>query len=178
MKTEKEFSDFFVESCQHEAQFDDYVNDVAKNYWSDLTTHLNTYFTNEDRLKITQKAAELLSENLKKVPLDEISSKEARTEAWASAIRNFVQNNYWGFQSTTRKPKIKQTEEQQIFWKIFKYTWAFFQSMIVLKIAVYYFGLESASNPEETSVLWVWFFFSISVGSLAFFAYRNRHDKD
>ena len=169
MKTEKEFSDFFIKSCQYEIKFKDFVHVIAKNYWSDLTTHLNAYFTNEDRLKITQMAAELLSEQLK------INSPD---QAWINVIRHFVQNNYWGFQTISQKPKIKQTEEQQIFWKIFKYTWAFFQSMIVLKIAVYYFGLESARDPEQTSVFWVWLFFSISVGSLAFFAYRNRHDKD
>lgn len=169
MKTEKEYSDFFVESCQHEEKFRAYVSGIAKSYWSDLTTHLNAYFTNEDRLKITQKSAELLAENVKKLNLD---------QAWPSVIRNFVQNNYWGYHLTSQKPKIKQTEEQKIFWKIFSYTWAFFQSMIVLKIAVYYYGLESARDPEQTSVLWVWLFFSISVGSLAFFAYRHRHEKD
>lgn len=171
MKTEKEFSDFFVESCQltKNDPLAAYVTEIAKNYWSDLTTHLSTYFSNEDRLQITQKAAELLAENLKTVPTD---------QAWPQVIRSFVQNNYWGFQQITKKPKKKQTEEQQIFWKIFKYAWAFFQSMIVLKIAVYYFGLESAENPDQTSVLWVWFFFSVSVGSLAWFAYRNRNDRD
>lgn len=165
VKTEKEFSDFFIESCQNT----DDIAEIAKTYWSDLTTHLSTYFSNEDRLKITQKAAEMLSENLKtKTP----------AEAWPLVIRHFVENNYWGFQQISKKPKTKKTEEQLTFWKIFKYAWAFFQSMIILKIAVYYFGLESAQNPEQTSVLWVWFFFSVSVGSLAFFAYRNRNDQD
>lgn len=95
MKTEQEFSDFFVESCQHENKFNDYVNSIAKNYWLDLTAHLNTYFTNDDRLQITKKAAELLSENLNTMPQE---------EAWPSVIRDFIQNN-WGFQSVIKKPK-------------------------------------------------------------------------
>lgn len=169
MKSKKEFSDIFVQVCQHEKQHNDFVAAIAKNYWSDLTTHLSTYFRNEDRLKITRKAAELLSENLKKAPAE---------QAWTLVIRDFLEKNYWGFQQIIKKPKEKLTQEQEIFWKIFKYAWAFFQSMIVLKIAVYYFGLESAQNPAQTSVLWVWFFFSISVSSLVFFAYQNRNDRD
>ena len=169
MKTEKEFSDFFIESCQHDIKFNEYVEAIAKNHWVDLTAHLNTYFSNENRLQITKNAAELLSENLKNTVL---------VQAWPQVIRDFVQNNYWGFQNITKKPKIKQTEEQQIFWKVFKYIWAFVQSMFILKVAVYYFGLESAENPNQTSVIWVWLFFSISAGSLIYFAYRNRNDKD
>lgn len=169
MKTEKEFSDFFVESCQHENKFNDYVHNIAGTYWIDLTGHLNTYFTNEDRLQITKKAAELLSENIKTT---------AQEQAWPIVIRDFLQNNYWGFQSTTKKPKLKQTEEQQVFWKFFKYTWAFIQSMFIIKTAVYFFGIKAASNPDQVSIGWMWLFFTISAASLFFFAYRNRNDKD
>lgn len=169
MKTENEFANYFIDSCQHEQQFNQYVVNVSKTYWMDLTTHLSGYFTNEDRLAITQKAAEHLSENLKLTAPD---------LAWANVIRHFIQHNQWGYTTSNTKPIIKKTEEQKIFWKFFKYAWAFFQSMIVLKIAVYYYGLESAEHPDEVSVLWVWMFFGISVGSLFFFAYRNRNEKD
>lgn len=169
MKTEKEFCDYFLDSCQHEKQFDDYLKNLAPNYWNDLTTHLNSYFKDEDRLRITQKAAELLSQNLKLKPIE---------NAWPEVIRNFINENQWGFSTTNIRPVKKQTEEQKIFWSLFKYTWAFIQSMIILKIAVYYFGLESAQNPDETNVLWVWLFFGISAGSLALFAFRNRNDHD
>lgn len=168
MKTEQEFSDFFVESCQHENKLKEYVSTIAKNYWLDLTAHLNTYFTNEDRLQITKKAAELLSENLKTMPQE---------EAWPSVIRDFIQHN-WGFQSISRKPKIKKTEDQEIFWKIFKYVWAFIQSMFIIKTAVYFFGIKATNDPDEMSIGWMWLFFAISTASLAYFAYRNRHDKD
>lgn len=169
MKTEKEFSEFFVDSCQHESQHKELVQNTSATYWMDLTTHLSGYFSNEDRLAITKKAGELLSLNLKTLPAE---------TAWAGVIRNFIQNNQWGFSTTSKKPAIKQTEEQKIFWNLFKYAWAFFQSMIILKIAVYYFGLESAERPDEISVLWVWLFFGLSTGSLFYFAYRNRKDKD
>lgn len=169
MKTEKEFSDFFVDSCQHEPIYSDLVKSVSNTYWLDLTTHLSGYFSNEDRLAITQKAAETFSLNLKNQPPE---------TAWREVIRNFIQNNQWGYITSNKKPVVKQTEEQKIFWTLFKYTWAFFQSMVILKIAVYYFGLESAERPDEISVVWVWLFFALSTGSLFFFAYRNRQDKD
>lgn len=169
MKTEKEFADFFIDSCRHDPQFNEYVLNVSKTYWVDLTTHLSGHFSNEDRLAITKKAAELLSDNL----------KNSRTDlAWSNVIRDFVVNSQWGYNTTNTKPTVKKTEEQKIFWRFFKYAWAFFQSMIILKIAVYYYGLESAEHPDEVSVGWVWLFFGISVGSLFFFAYRNRNEKD
>ncbi len=166
MKTEKEFSDYFVDSCSHEPNQHELVVSISKTYWMDLTTHLTGYFSNEDRLEITKIAALKLSENL------------TSNTPWAHVIRNFTQTNQWGFKTISKKPIIKQTEEQKIFWQLFKYAWALFQSMIVLKIAVYYFGLESAERPDEISVVWVWLFFGVSAGSLAFFAYRNRNDKD
>lgn len=169
MKTEKEFSDFFVESCQHENKFKDLVLEVAQNYWLDLTAHLNTYFSNEDRLQITAKAAAKLSENL---------TEPSRQEAWANVVRDFLQNNYWDFQKIVKRPTKKKTEEQRIFWKFFKYTWAFVQSMFIIKTAVYFFGVEAARRPDELSIGWMWLFFAISTASLFYFAYRNRHDMD
>lgn len=167
MKTEKEFSDFFVESCQHEIELHDYVVNIAKNYWLDLTAHLNTYFSNEDRLRITQKAAALLAAQLRSGKFE---------TAWPKVIRDFLQNNYWGFRPVTKKPKVKKTEEQEIFWKFFKYTWAFVQSMFIIKTAVYFFGIEAAMHPGEMSIGWMWLFFAISTALLFYFAYRNRHD--
>lgn len=182
MKTEKEFSDFFVESCQHgnpqknqqEDKYKGYISEIAKNYWLDLTTHLNTYFSNEDRLAITEKAALMLSEKLKNQPQQEALPQEA----WPDVIRDFLQNNYWGFKKTGKKPEKKKTEEQRIFWKFFKYAWAFVQSTFLIKTAVYFFGVESAWRPNEISIWWMWLFFAMSTVSLFYFAYRNRHDKD
>lgn len=175
MKTEKEFSEFFFDSCEHAPAFADFVRHTSTNYWSDMTAHVSEYFSSEDRLAITEKAARRLSDELKSISIH--SSDEAMTQAWVRVIRNFIDNRQWGYETVRKKPKAKQTEEQKIFWKLFRYTWAFFQSMVILKIAVYYFGLESADKPDETSVIWVWLFFGLSAGSLAYFAYRNRNDQ-
>lgn len=169
MKTEKEFSDFFIASCQSQLTPEQqaFFVEKSKTYWLDLTSHLSTYFSNEDRLAITAKAAQFLDQNLQTEPLE---------NAWVQVLRDFNTQKYWGYKTTTQKPKPVKTEEQKIFWQLFKYVWALFQSMIVLKIAVYYFGLGSAEHPDQISVFWVWLFFLISAGSLALFAYRNRHD--
>ncbi len=168
MKTEKEFSDYFTQSCPHDLKDHELVLQISKSYWKDLTSHLVGYFEYEARLDITQKAGHLLSQNLMALP---------KEEAWAQVIRNFSQNAGWSHRTISKKPKAKKTEEQLIFWKLFKYVWVFFQSMIILKTAVYFFGLESAQYPDQVSVHWVWFFFSISASSLIFFAYRNFGDK-
>jgi len=167
MKTESEFSEYFIEQCHCEPSDHAQVQLISQQYWTDLTSHLTTYFSYEDRLRITALAAHQLAELM----------RQKKSDAWPTVIRDFVQNDYWDAVPITRKPAAKKTEEQKIFWKLFKYGWAFFQSMIVLKIAVYYFGLESASRPDDISVGWVWLFFSLSVGSLGYFAYRNRHDQ-
>ncbi|MBC7421397.1 MAG: hypothetical protein H7328_11775 [Bdellovibrio sp.] len=169
MKTEKEFSDYFTSHCSHNAADEDYVVQISKTYWSDLTTHLQGYFEYDRRLAITQKAAHLLGQSLAIHP---------RQTVWANVIRDFVENNSWGHPMVMKKPKAKRTEEQKIFWQLFKYIWAFFQSMIIIKTAVYFFGLESTQHPDRVSGVWVWFFFSLSTTSLLFFAFRNYGDKD
>ena len=166
VKTEKEFSEFFVESCAAPNQ-QDFVRNLSAHYWSDLTTHLNRYFSNEDRLLITKQAAKELSDQL------QIEKPE---EAWKKVIRSFA-GNCWGFVSQDRKPQSKKTEEQLIFWKFFKYAWAMFQATILVKIAILYFGLSSAENPEQISSIWIVLACAVSLGSLGFFAYRNRNDK-
>ena len=173
MKTENEFSEYFLSESQLHfpvhSEDDVYLKKLSGFYWADLTSHLSFYFSPADRLLITKKAAQLLAEGERKHGLD---------EAWKNVLRNFNQNNFWDFERITEKPKKIQTEEQKIFWKLFRYTWAFFQAMVILKIAVYYFGLESADHPDQTNVAWVGFFFGLSFLSLVFFAYRNRNDKN
>ena len=169
MKTENEFSEYFLIHCSKKLSQSPELITLSRNYWSDLTSHLSSYFSNESRLKISEIAADKLSTEAQVLSL---------AEAWKIVLRDFNKNQYWGFEQIKHKPKKIKTEEQKIFWKLFGYAWAFFQSMIILKIAVYYFGLESASHPDQVNVLWVWFFFGLSASSLAFFAYRHRHDKN
>jgi hypothetical protein len=167
MKTENEFSEYFLIHCTKNMKFSEDLHFVSKNYWSDLTSHLPYFFSHEARLSITEIAAEKFCQEVQ---------QNTFQLAWQNVIRDFNKNNFWGFQQILIKPKAVKNEEQKIFWQLFKYTWAFFQSMIILKIAVYYFGLESASHPDQVNVIWVWFFFSLSAGSLGYFAYRNRND--
>ena len=167
MKTEKEFSEFFVDSCLASREHD-FVNELSAHYWSDLTTHLSRYFSNDDRLKITKRAAQELSEHLQ---------TQSPEEAWKSVIRSFVTHSCWGFASQKKKPEAKKTEEQLIFWKFFKYAWVLFQAMILVKIAILFFGLRSAENPSQVSSIWIWVICLFSLASLGLFAYRNRNDK-
>ncbi len=166
MKTEDEYSQLFLENCQIEKSNE--LELLSKNYWSDLTSHLQGHFSHESRQTITITAANKLNLELKKGRL--------LNEAWSDVIRDFISNNLWNESTTRIKPLKKQTEEQIIFWRLFRYTWSFFQAMVILKIAVYYFGLEGANRPDEIHPAWVWVFFGLSAGSLTYFAYRNRND--
>lgn len=196
MKTENQLNEVFKTSCQNilnaeissnffESEIINNPNiyifftQLSTNYWNDLTSHLPYFFSYEDRLAITLLASEkfinFIKSDLNKS--DPFKIKIQLEDCWKQVLLDFNKNNYWNFQQIIKKAHVEKTEEQKIFWKLFKYAWAFIQSMIILKIAVYYFGLESADHPDQTSVAWVWIFFILSVSSLVFFAYRNRHDK-
>lgn len=196
MKTENQLNEVFKTSCQNilnaeissnffESEIINNPNNyifftqLCTNYWNDLTSHLPYFFSYDDRLAITLLASEKLINFIKSDlnKSDPINRNIQLEDSWKQVLLDFNKNNYWNFQQIIKKAYVEKTEEQKIFWKLFKYAWAFFQSMIILKIAVYYFGLESADHPDQTSVVWVWIFFILSVCSLVFFAYRNRHDK-
>lgn len=166
MKTEQEFSDFFTESSVQSGVDPQLAAELSKKYWIDLTSHLNRYFSAADRDSITRLAAQKFAEQLK--------NEEPET-AWKNVVRSFISENNWNFKFSDKKPEVKKTEEQVIFWNLFKYGWALFQSMVILKIAVMYFGLQSALHPE-TNPFWLLFFIGLAAGSLFFFAYRNRND--
>lgn len=167
MKTEKEFSEIFKSFCTCSEIHQPYTTEVSAHYWTDLTSHLNRYFSNEDRVLITEKAAQELSFNLK---------SQLPGDAWKDVIRSFIAGNHWNFSTVEKKPEIKKTEEQKIFWKFFNYAWMLFLAMIIFKFAILYMGMQSAENPNQVSPFWVVLICALSVGSLAYFAYRNRND--
>ncbi len=167
MKTETEYQQLFLENCAAE---NPEAAVIAKHYWIDMTAHLTSYFSHESREYITIYAAGLLKEKIK--------NGIAADQAWKDVIRDFLSNNYWTQSPQIKKPEVKKTEEQKIFWHLFKYGWALFQAMIVIKIAIYYFGIEGAAHPDQTNPAWVWVFFGISLISLFAFAYRNRKDEN
>ncbi len=169
VQTEKEFSQIFAGSCKCEGDHKAFVDGLAAHYWTDLTAHLNRYFSNEDRLLITQKAANELALHLK---------QNRPHDAWKNVIRDFTASGYWGFLSISEKPAQKKTEDQKIFWKFFKYAWALFQAMVLVKIAILFVGLRAAQNPNGRNQLWVWIVCALALGSLGFFAYRNRNEGD
>jgi hypothetical protein len=169
VKTEKEFSEIFVNACLCGEDNRLFVTELSSQYWTDMTSHLNRYFSNEDRLFITKKAGRDLSARLK---------RESPEDAWKNTIRDFTESGYWGYVSQSHKPAVQKTEDQKIFWKFFKYTWALFQAMILVKIAILFFGLKAAENPETTNQIWVWIACAFSLASLGYFAWRNRADND
>jgi hypothetical protein len=172
VKTEKEFSESFVEAYRQAKPQILWLNEVqmlSPHYWSDLTSHLSSYFSNEDRLAITKKAATLLAHQ---------SQARSCDEAWKTVLRNFNEKHYWNFQQISHKPKVEKTEEQKIFWKLFKYISTLLISLLVLKTGFYLVGMRSANNPDQVSPYWVWFIFGLCLAFMILFIYKNSDDKN
>lgn len=167
MKTEKEFSEIFVASCNCDQGQRDFLAELSTHYWIDLTSHLNRFFSNDDRVQITEKAAKELALQL---------GMHASQDAWKNVIRSFLKQDNWGFSTIDKKPQPKETEEQKIFWKFFKYVSVLFAGMVLLKFVILFLGMQAAENPNQVSSQWVYVICVLAAGLLALFVYRNRND--
>lgn len=114
----------------------------------------------------------------KPVRTPEQDAAEARQrEAWQHIVADFHRGGYWGrVPRPGRAPKVKKplTEAQLRRKELWPYIWAFFQSTIIMKFVIYYFGINSADDPS------VWNYAGLGVGifvsffSLFFFAWRHH----
>lgn len=125
------------------------------------------FFSDEDLKAIMAKASQMVAYSTNSVDPEEL------LKHWNHAVVDFHRNRYWGFTPQTKKPKRAPTEDQKIRKELFSYIWVFFQSMIVLKTAVYFFGLEYADKREPLNLFLLLAAIGTSFGSLIFFAYRK-----
>ncbi|KYG65932.1 hypothetical protein AZI86_02350 [Bdellovibrio bacteriovorus] len=106
------------------------------------------------------------------------TTREDYQKAWNEVVRDFHQN-YWGEKRLLKKEKKPKTEEQKIFWELFSYIWMMLQATLVVKTAVFYFGIKSANEDSTEGKIYVTLAILFSFVSLFFFAYRkSKKNKD
>lgn len=125
------------------------------------------FFNDEDLVGIVTKASKIVVESTNSLDPSEL------LKFWNQAVVDFHRTQYWGFTPKFTKPRRPLTEDQKIRKELFSYIWVFFQSMIVLKTAVYFFGLEYADKREPINLFLLLAAIGTSFSSLIFFAYRK-----
>lgn len=93
---------------------------------------------------------------------------------WSSVVTDFHRQNHWGFIPQVQRRKKPVTEEQKRFREFVPYAWAFIQSTLIIKFAVYYFGLSAADDPSTFNLVGLIVCLGISFFSLVYFAYRHH----
>lgn len=96
---------------------------------------------------------------------------------WNDIVADFHRGGYWGrkpFPGPAPKEKKPLTEEQRRRKELLPYIWAFVQSTIIMKLVIYYFGINSADDPSLFNYIGLGLGIFISFFSLFFFAWRHH----
>lgn len=156
-----------------EADAEKALTESLKNFKQDFSTSRG-FFTEFDEKSLRQIALDKLDEELAKMPSAQKSADDVR-KAWNAVVTDFHRNNYWNFEPTFEKRPKVLTQDQKTFREMFPYVWAVIQSGIVLKTAVYYFGIRSSTDPSTENHIFLYLALATSAGTLIFFAWRNFH---
>ncbi|WP_413581169.1 hypothetical protein [Bdellovibrio sp. HCB288] len=147
------------------------LTESQRNFRQDFSTSRG-YFTEADELRLQEIALQKLEAKLVQSGENPVSSAQLR-EAWNAVVTDFHRNQYWGFAPTFEKRPKVQTEEQKTFWEMFPYVWTVIQSGLILKTAVYYFGIQSSNEPTTENRIYLILALATSAGTLIFFAWRK-----
>jgi hypothetical protein len=116
--------------------------------------------------------------------LSEAARREAGGEAWPDIVRDFHTSQHWGFEvlpmgHPETKPPV--TESDKNAREVRAFFWTAFQSLLILKAFVLYFGLNYAIHHDDASGSFYGWGLGISVafsaGSLIFFAIRKSRSR-
>lgn len=158
-------------SESQELEAEPILKEIAQKAEADFKP-FDRFFQDEQLTTIVQQASEKTFAHIEKIDANEIRQK------WSLVVVDFHRNQYWGHQPTSLKPKRPHSSEQKIRRELFSYIWVFFQSMIVLKTAVYFFGLEYADKREPINLFFLLAAITTSFSSLIFFAYRKSRKQE
>jgi hypothetical protein len=134
-----------------EADAEKALTESLKNLKQDFSTSRG-FFTEADEASLREMALGKLDEELAKTSSVHKTAAEVR-KGWNAIVTDFHRNNYWNFEPT----------------------FAVIQSGIVLKTAVYYFGIRSSTDPSTENHIFLYLALATSAGTLIFFAWRNFH---
>lgn len=108
-----------------------------------------------------------------------VARPEQLREAWAQVATKFHREGNWGFHPQARRRDKPLTEGQKRFREMAPYLWAFVQSTLIIKFAIYYFGIQSADDPSIFNLAGLIICLALSFCSLVFFAWRmHRKEKN
>lgn len=144
------------------------LQELALRQKSDFTP-TEGFFSNETKAVIVREAAGRLAAALRTQGTD-VGTRELQAE-WQKIVVDFHQTQYWGQPTQRQKPPQILSEDQKRTREIFPYIWVAFQALIVMKLVISYFGLESADSDETPWGLYAAIAFSFL--SLVFFAWRK-----
>lgn len=168
---EKVFADRLKETLEVSGlspELQKFLQELSRQHKSDLTP-TEGFFSNENKEAMARKAAEQLAVALHSYGPG-LLVHEAQAE-WKKLVVDFHRSDYWGYETQKQKPPKVLSEEQKRTRELFPYLWTAFQALILMKLVIFYFGLESADSDETPWFLYLALAFSF--GSLAFFAWRK-----
>ncbi len=106
----------------------------------------------------------------------ELGSAPSESE-WRDWVIDFHRSGHWGVES--RAPGAPEAPQPARPASMFRFIWSAFQSLIILKAFVLYFGLSYAIDSTRFNLIGLIVSISVSFGSLLWFAIRqSRHDEE
>lgn len=146
-----------------------YVRELSKQLKSDFASPSGSYFSLETQEAIAREAAGRLEKALDGKA--SLNIQEIQKE-WGAIVADFYRSQSWGYATQKEKPQKVLTQDQKIVREIAPYIWVAFQAWVIMKLVIYYFGIEAADNPDETPVF-LYLGIAFSFCSLVFFAWRK-----
>lgn len=152
------------------------IREIAKNHLLDLSPPAGLYFSVETQDLITKEAAQRLAQA---IPQTIAQPELSKATLWLQIVTDFHRGKNWGHQANLKaKPTGPLTQEQKVRRELFPYVWALVQAVVIMKAAVYYFGMQSSNEPSLQNDVLFAIALTISFGSLFVFAWRKSHHED
>lgn len=138
--------------------------DIMRQAKEDLGGSVSGHFSPEDWQQILLKAERDLQQKKNALNGDE-------TEAWQDVIRDFHQQNFWGFTPNYRPPpRPKKKGNLGV-----AFIWMAFQTFVITKIAVLWIGQTYARSQDPHDFWLLCLVISLVVANFAYFLWKNRN---
>lgn len=98
-------------------------------------------------------------------------------ENWRDIVVDFHRSRNWGFKKGT-VAEVKVSTETIKRRQIARFAWAAFQSTLILKVIILFFGLKYAMDPRPEYAWGLGISVFISFGSLVRFAWKHRNTEE
>lgn len=148
-----------------------YLKEIIQNLPQDLSPDRGGYYSVETEELLIRDAAERLAQYLK--TCDTPVSFEDLRSGWNAILVDYHRQNNWNYPVQAQKPVKELTQDQKTARELWPYIWVMIQSMIILKTAVYYFGINASADPSASNTVMLIIAILTSFGTLGFFAWRK-----